>query len=187
MDFFPLRRGLTYVTSRILQKCQSDFWSQVVKDIAASPWLPPWSASLERASYHIQGPLGSPSGKCHMVPEASHQSPASACQLCEGAILEADSQPQSSLQVIAVLAKILFTTSKRPWARTTQPSPFQIPDPQKLCEIVSVCCYSRPLGLDSLLHSHRQLIHFPSPILSPIYQTRLFACLHFSQNILLQK
>lgn len=80
---FPLHRVLTYLTSRTLQKCQSDFWSQVVKDIAASARLPPWSASLGRASYHIRDPSGSPSGKLHMVPESLRPT-ASACQAVWG-------------------------------------------------------------------------------------------------------
>lgn len=61
---------------------------------------------------------------------------------------------RSSFRVSAVSASILTTDS---WQILYQLNCPQIPDPQKPCEIINVCCF-KPLQFEGVLwHSNRQL------------------------------
>lgn len=145
-----LNRAKRYNQQNIPVMTECDFWGQIIKDM----WLPPYSL-LD----HLPG--GKPAAMLW-----AHSSSPVEWPTCQGA--EASSQqpasgelpswkwtipPQPSLQMTADPSDLWLWPLKRPLARTTQLSCSQIPNLQKLREIINGWNCIRPLILGVICYA----------------------------------
>lgn len=72
---------------------------------------------------------------CHSIPRASNHMTVPSCTHPPGLVQPSGLQPWPAS---------CWPPHEKSWARTTRQNHSWIPDPQKLCEIINVCCFKLP-------------------------------------------
>lgn len=119
----------------------SHFWNKVIKSMTDSALFSFGPLDLEEARCLILSTLSSP------VERPMLQETVASChQSCEWPCWKHIFQPQSSLQINCFPGQHFDSSlvKERPSSQTTHLSCSLIPDPQKHCKVITVCCFKLP-------------------------------------------